>query len=204
MIFLNVKTREQQPLFANPFDWSLKEYILAGDVFYPFQISPGFAMSEAHGERRHQQRPRGDGGEESRHRRNKESQGEHTRDHAKQVNTWIVLQSLRSMLHLLHSWQDINVHRTCTANRIVEYVVSIWGSVLSIDKLCRRWTYLPCQKNNLYLILYCTDTVHCAMQCSCPSTWTLPEWQKYTILVPRNDMTVFHRREMEPEWPFCG
>lgn len=44
-------------------------------------------MSEAHGERRHQQRPRGEGGEESRHRRNKESQGEHTREHAKQVNT---------------------------------------------------------------------------------------------------------------------
>ena len=73
----------------------------------------------------------------------------------------IVLQSLRSMLHFLQLWLDINVHRTCTANRIVEYV-SIWGSVLSIDKLCGRWKYLPCQKNNLYLILYCTN-IYCAL-----------------------------------------
>ena len=43
-------------------------------------------MSEAHGERRHQQRPRGEI-EETRHRRGKEAQAEHARENTKQVNT---------------------------------------------------------------------------------------------------------------------
>ena len=73
-----------------------------------------------------------------------------------------VLQSLRSMLHLLQLLLDINVHRTCTANRIVEYV-SIWGSVLSIDKLCGRWKYLPCQKNNLFLSYSISYKYWCAL-----------------------------------------
>ena len=47
-------------------------------------------MSEAHGERRHQQRPRGET-EESRQRRSKEAPGEQTREHTKQVTNDIIM-----------------------------------------------------------------------------------------------------------------
>ena len=47
-------------------------------------------MSEAHGERRHQPRQRGET-EESRQRRSKETPGEQTREHTKQVTTHIII-----------------------------------------------------------------------------------------------------------------
>ena len=48
-------------------------------------------MSEAHGERRHQQRPRGET-EERGQRRGKESkEGEQSREHTKQVNNDIIM-----------------------------------------------------------------------------------------------------------------
>ncbi len=73
-------------------------------------------MSEAHGERRHQQRPPSKT-EESRHRRGKEAPGEHTREQTKQVNTDT----------------DTNL-----GHQSKLYTINCRHSVLSIDILCRR------------------------------------------------------------------